>query len=298
MSDPYLQAINKGRGRGRDPYLEAINRNSPLRPTRTPSLGPSVGRAAPMAAGSAESLSARVLSTLRGLARLSPYLIPVVAVAAMAAADEPAMAEAAATWKFGMAARLDDGVKYTIPRIERASKSGWIAQDQEALARALGLFQREIGALRNTLNEVGGVIDEVAAGFRNFWLELGATVATAGSLLLSAIAMKFSPVPTVSATGMIMERVVGSLLLSATAIIAGMLGNMLKEGMQVLGSLVKKQHQFGFVFPGGAAAIDFAHATIDTRDLPSFQEPPAPGQLPVGYQDFDWIAPDVKTTTP
>ncbi|RVX47343.1 hypothetical protein EDD27_10273 [Nonomuraea polychroma] len=295
--DPYLDAINKGRGPTRDPYLDAVNRRSPLRPARPPSPSPTLGRVAPMAARSAESLSARVLSALRGLARLSPYMIPVVAVATMAAADEPAMAAAAATWKFGMASRLDDGVKNVMPRIVAASKSGWIAEDQEAFARAQGIFHREIGALRNTFSEVGGVIDEVAAGFRSFWLELGGTVLTAGSLLVAALRMKFSPVPTVSAAGMIMERLVGSMMLSATAIFAGMLGNMLKEGMQVLGSLVKKQHQFGFVFPGGGAAIDFSHATIDTRDLPSFQEPPAPGQLPVGHQDFEWIAPDVKTTT-
>jgi hypothetical protein len=299
--DPYLNAINKGRtARGGDPLLKALNRGSPVGRPRSPviPLNPATGKMGPLTAGPAESLGQQVLKSLKALGRLSPYLIPVAAVAAMAVSDEVGMAQAASVWKFGMSARLDDGVKNLMPQILATSKSGWIAEDQEEFARVQAIFHREIGALRNTFNEIGGVIDEVAAGFRGYWLQLASTVATAATMVVMAVRMKFSPSPVLSAAGLILEQAVGKLMLSTVAICTMMLGNMLKNGMQVLGTLVKKSHQFGFVLPEGAAAIDFTQATIDARDLPSYQEPAAPGKLPGGYQDFEWVAPDVQTTTP
>ncbi|MFG1703418.1 WXG100 family type VII secretion target [Nonomuraea sp. M3C6] len=301
MSDRYLDAINKGRGvRPRDPYLDAINRGTSVRPPRTPSvpLNPATGRMGPMPAASEGSISGKVLESLKRLARLSPYLIPVAAIAAMAVADEVGMAQAASVWKFGMGARLDDGVKNLMPQILATSKSGWIAQDQEEFARVQAAFHAEIGVLRNTFNEIGGVVDEVAAGFRNYWLQLGSTVVSATTLLIGVIRMKFSPVPMVSAAGMILEHLVGTMMVSIVTVFTGLLGSMLKNGVDVLGTLFKKAHQFGFVLPPGAAAIDFGRATIHTANFPSFQEPHARGQLPAGYQKFDWVAPDVQTTTP
>ncbi|MEO3886843.1 hypothetical protein [Nonomuraea sp. B5E05] len=288
MSDRYLAAVNKGRG-GRDPYLDAINRG-------TPGRSAPLGGTAPMGGSSGGSAGTRVLQALKRLARLSPYLVPAVAVAGMSVADEVGMAQAASVWKFGMGSRLDDGVKNLMPQILATSKSGWIADDQEEFARVQAIFHREVGALRNAFGEIGGVIDEIAAGFRTYWLQLGSAVATAGTLLVTALRMKLSMVPAVSAAGRIMEHLVGSTMLSTVTIFTGMLGSMLKNGMDVLGNLIKKSHQFGFVLPVGAAAIDFTQATMDTRDLVTYTEPPAPGQLPAGYQDFEWVAPDVQTT--
>jgi hypothetical protein len=110
--------------------------------------------------------------------------------------------------------------------------------------------------------------------------------------------MKATPVPQVAAAGMILEHLVGTAMVSAAAVMTGSLAQMLRGGMQVLGTLVKKGHQFGFVLPEGAAAINFQRATISTKDLPSLHEPAAKDQLPAGYQGFDWVAPEVKTTTP
>jgi hypothetical protein len=302
MSDPYLNAVNKGRGvsRGADPLLKAVNRGASVGPPRTPSipLNPATGKLGTLGANPAESLSAKVLNTLKGAGRFSPYLIAVAAIVAVGAADEFAMAEAANVWKFGMSARLDDGVKNLMPQILATSKSGWIAEDQEEFARVQALFHQEIGALRNTFSEIGGVIDEVAAGVRNYWLQIGSTIVSGITLLFAAIRMKATPVPQVAVAGMILEHLVGTAMVSAAAVMTGALAQLLRGGMQVLGTLVKKGHQFGFVVPQGAAAIDFQRATINTKDLPSFTEPAAKGQLPAGYQGFDWVAPDVKTTTP
>ncbi|NUP82113.1 MAG: hypothetical protein HOV96_31700 [Nonomuraea sp.] len=302
MSDPYLDAVNKGRGvpRGGDPLLKAINRGGSVGPPRTPSLplNPATGKLGPMTASPAESLSTKVLNTLKGAGRFSPYLVAVAAIVAVGAADEFAMAEAANVWKYGMSARLDDGVKNLMPQILATSKAGWIAEDQAEFARVQALFHQEIGALRNTFGEIGGVIDEVAAGVRNYWLQIGSAIVSGITLLVAAVRMKMTPVPQVAVAGMILEHLVGTALVSAAAVMTGSLAQMLRGGMQVLGTLAKKQHQFGFVMPQGAAAIDFGRATIDTKGLPSFTEPPAPGKLPAGYQGFTWVAPDVKTTTP
>ncbi|RSN14679.1 hypothetical protein DMB42_09415 [Nonomuraea sp. WAC 01424] len=301
MSDPYLNAINKGRGvpRGGDPLLKAINKGS-VGPPRSPSipLNPATGKLAPMTANPAESVSARVLNTLKGAGRFSPYLIAVAAIVAVGAADEVAMAQAANVWKYGMSARLDDGVKSLMPQILATSRTGWIAADQAEFGRVQALFHQEIGALRNSFGEIGGVVDAVAAGVRNYWLQIGSTIVSGITLLIAAMRMKATPVPQVAVAGMIMEHLVGTAMVSAAAVMTGSLAQMLRGGMQVLGTLVKKQHQFGFVLPEGAAAVDFGRATINTKDLPSFQEPAQPGQLPAGYQNFDWVAPEVKTTKP
>ncbi|MGW2152200.1 hypothetical protein [Nonomuraea sp. NPDC001699] len=304
MSDPYLDAINKGRGASRggggSSLLKAVNKGGSVGPPRSPSipLNPATGKLGPVGAGSAESLSARVLNLLKRAGRFSPYLVAVTAIVAVGAADEFAMAEAANVWKYGISARLDDGVKNLMPQILATSRTGWIAADQTEFGRVQALFHQEIGALRNSFGEIGGVLDEVAAGVRNYWMQIGSTVVTGITLLLTAVRMKLAPVPQVAAAGMILEHLVGSALISAAAIMTGMLAQLLRGGMQVLGTLIRKQHQFGFVLPGGAAAVDFGRATIDAKNLPSFQEPAAPGQLPAGYQGFDWVVPEVSTTKP
>jgi hypothetical protein len=121
MSDPYLNAINKGRGvpRGADPLLKALNKGGSVGPPRTPSipLNPATGRMGSMAASPADSLATKVLNMLKSAGRFSPYLIAVAGIVAVGAADEFAMAEAASTWKFGISARLDDGVKNLMPQI-------------------------------------------------------------------------------------------------------------------------------------------------------------------------------------
>ncbi|MER6579316.1 hypothetical protein [Nonomuraea sp. NPDC001023] len=304
MSDPYLKAVNKGRGGsgGGGSLLKAVNKGGSVGPPRSPSipLNPATGKFGPVGAGagSAESLSTRVLNLLRSVGRFSPYLVAVAGIVAVGAADEFAMAEAANTWKYGISARLDDGVKNLMPQILATSRTGWIAADQTEFGRVQALFHQEIGALRNSFGEIGGVLDEVAAGVRNYWMQIGSTVVSGITLLLAALRMKTTPVPQVAAAGMILEHLVGTAMISAAAVMTGALAQLLRGGMQVLGTLVRKQHQFGFVLPEGAAAIDFGRATIDARNLPSFQEPAAPGQLPAGYQNFDWVVPEVTTTKP
>ncbi|SEM05540.1 hypothetical protein [Nonomuraea pusilla] len=282
-----------------DPYLDAINKGGSLRSPRSPMLpmNPGTGKFAPLAA-EAEPLGPRVLMSWRSLARFSVYLVPVAVIAGTAIANEPGMAQAASNWKFGMAARLDDGVKQLLPQIIATSRSGWIALDQQELERVIAVFHREIGVLRNTLSEIGGVIDEIAAGYRSYWVQMATTAATATTLLIAAMRMKAVPVPGVWVTGMILEKLVGSLAIGTVAVFTGMLASMLKEAMDVLSTLLKKDHQFGYVMPSGDAAIDFSQATIDLKGFPSYNEPPAKGALPPGHQNFQWVEPDVQMAQP
>ncbi|MER7501178.1 hypothetical protein AB0L05_14810 [Nonomuraea pusilla] len=282
-----------------DPYLDAINKGGSLRSPRSPMLpmNPATGKFAPLAA-EAEPLGPRVLMNWRSLARFSVYLVPVAVIAGTAIVNEPGMAQAASNWKFGMAARLDDGVKQLLPQVIATSRSGWIALDQQELERVIAVFHREIGVLRNTLSEIGGVIDEIAAGYRSYWVQMATTAATATTLLIAALRMKAVPVPGVWVTGMILEKLVGSLAIGTVAVFTGMLASMLKEAMDVLSTLLKKDHQFGYVMPSGDAAIDFTQATIDLKSFPSYNEPPAKGALPPGHQNFQWVEPDVQVAQP
>ncbi|TYB59791.1 hypothetical protein FXF51_32755 [Nonomuraea sp. PA05] len=282
MSDPYLNALSPvSRG------------SSPLIP-----LNPDSGKIGSMSAAGAESSASRGLATLRAAGRLSSWVVPAVMVAATVNADEGEIARAGTIWSVGMSARLDDGVKNLMPQILKTSETGWIAADQQEYARVHARFHGEIGALRKMFDDIGKVLDEIAAAFRAYWVAISVLGAAAFAALVRALWLKMFPAPQTRALGMLLEQLTGAKVLTAVTIGTGVMGALLSKGGDTLTTMAKKERQFGYVAPTGIAAIDFQRARLDLSHYPSFKEPPAPGKLPAGSQNFDWIAPDVSTTTP
>ncbi|MFC5826686.1 hypothetical protein [Nonomuraea insulae] len=244
----------------------------------------------------ATSLGEKALNAFKRVGRIALGLSPAIAIAAGMLANEPGMAQAVSTWDSGMAARLDDGIKQLIPQILNTSRDGWIAADRDEFERVLWTFHREIGALRNVLGKGASMLDEVAASYRSFWTwVLRMSLAALGLVI---IAKRLQRVPNTSVWGLMLERYITAEVNIATLFIATSLATTLKEGGEVLSTMVKKNHQFGYITPGGDAAIDFKTITIDSSKYPSFLEPATNGGPPPRYQDFDWVEPKRDVPAP
>jgi hypothetical protein len=262
---------------GYNPYKPAFGPPPTMPPTPTPP----------------EPIGPKVLQALKRAGKLSAWLVPAVVVAGTAIANEPGMAQAASNWKNGISARLDDGVKQLLPQLIAASRTGWIALDQQEFERVVALFHREIGSLRSILGDVGGMVDEVAAGYRGYWVKLATLGATTLTLLM--FAKQLQTLPHTKLYGGLLEKFVASGLNGAVAVLTLTLISSLRAAGDIMSTVVKKDHQFAYIRPSGAAKVDFRQATIDASKYPSFQAPAKPGDLPSGYKNFDWVEPKQVT---
>ncbi|MEV0148065.1 MULTISPECIES: hypothetical protein [unclassified Nonomuraea] len=243
-----------------------------------------------------EPIGPKVLEQLKRLYRMSPWLASAVVVASMAIANEPAMAQAASNWKYGVSSRLDDGIKQLLPQITRASQNGWIAGDQQEFERVVSVFSREVGALRGALGEIASVLDEIGAGYRSYWTRLGVlAVMTLGVLVF---AKRLQAFPHTKFWGGMLETAIAAGANGLVAALTLVLGSSLQGALDNVMTMFRRQHQFGYVLPGGKASVDFTQATIDPSKYPSYRAPARPGDLPPGYQQFDWVEPKQDEPAP
>ncbi|MFI7130778.1 hypothetical protein ACIBQ1_34160 [Nonomuraea sp. NPDC050153] len=233
-----------------------------------------------------------MMAKLNRLGKISIWVAPAVAIAGTAIANEPGMAQAASNWKHGISGRLDDGVKQLLAQVVTTSRDGWVARDQQEFERVVWLLHREIGVLRGVLGDVGGMMDEIAAGYRSYWLKVGSLAASTFTLLLFAKRLQSSP--HTSLYGGLLEKFVASGLNGAVAVLTLTLVSGLRGVGEVMATATKKNHQFAYVAPSGEGRIDFTQATIDVESFPPFQAPVTSGELPAGADDFDWTEPGAK----
>ncbi|MEQ4715244.1 hypothetical protein [Nonomuraea sp. B19D2] len=276
-----------------DRYLRAVNYKPLPSPGATPiNFGGGTGHMGAVPMG---SHGPKVMGLLRNLGRLSLWLVALSLIADVTGADEGEIARAGVMWT-SMGQRLDDGAKFHLGNLRTVSED-WKAADKRECLRVAGIFSQETAVLRGDLVNLGNVLDEIAAAFRAYWVtQWTAAVATLASFLRIA-ALKLLPAPQVSIAAMLLERTLGLAATSASVALAGSLIYLLATGRDVMAALLKKALQFGYIFPTGDAEIDFSQATLDVKHFPTFKEPPAPGKLPAGSEGFDFVAPDVQTTT-
>ncbi|MEV1168948.1 hypothetical protein [Nonomuraea sp. NPDC049784] len=242
------------------------------------------------------SLGEKALKLLKRTGRLALGLTPAVAICGGMLANEPGMAQAVSVWQSAMAQRLDGGMKNLLPQLRDTAKDGWIAMDRDEFDRVLWTFQRESEVLRNVLNTGGSSLDEVAAAYRSFWTWVMRTALTALGVLVVAKALQ--RVPQSAVWGVLMEKYITAEVNIATLVLATSMASTLKEGGEVLATMVKRNHQWSYITPAGDAAINFKSIEIDASKYPSFAEPAKNSGLPPRYQDFDWIEPKRETSQP
>ncbi|MFI7127467.1 hypothetical protein ACIBQ1_17350 [Nonomuraea sp. NPDC050153] len=251
---------------------------------------------APAMRSSVSSLGEKALKLLKRAGKLSLGLAPAIAICGGMLANEPGMAQAVSVWQSGMAQRLDGGMKNLLPQLRDTAKDGWIAMDRDEFDRVLWTFQRESEVLRNVLNTGGSSLDEVAAAYRSFWTWVMRTALTALGVLVVAKALQRAPQSAV--WGVLMEKYITAEVNIATLLLATSMASTLKEGGEVLSTMVKRNHQWNYITPNGDAAVDFKSIVIDADKYPSFSEPAKKHGLPPRYQDFDWIEPKREISGP
>ncbi|MFG3435860.1 hypothetical protein ACGF0J_01330 [Nonomuraea sp. NPDC047897] len=228
------------------------------------------------------------LQAMRSLGRLSIYLVPAAVLVAQAWANERGISQAATNWD-AMGRTLDDGIKSLIPDLKQELRKNWQGRDQEAAEAAMSRMSGEIGKLRQVFSSIGSVTDEIGSIVRGFWADMlliGTTLA--GTLVTLQVLKLF---PHTRAIAMVREVMAGKLALSTSALMLGQLSIMLGLAAKALTNEAKKARQLRVVWPTGAVAIDFTQARIRTGTLPPFQRPQVAGELPPGYQNYEWVAP-------
>lgn len=261
------------------------------------------GRPSPLTAGkSAKGVitnSTKVLSTLKGGARLAPTAWAGVAIASTAVANVPGMADAYNNWE-SIHSRLDTAVKSYVAVLLTKEKEGWIADDREAFDDAVQRMQEALESLRAYVKNVAGIVDELGDAYRAYWLAIAKIAATLLALATIAAAMLATPY---AASAMVNLRMLGTLASQVIAVSTGALGKLVAS---VAGSMSvyfsgKAWVQSFNLEPTGSAKVDFTKARIDPSLLP-YQAAPtgAPGQapqLPKGGT-FEWLSPKKEMPEP
>lgn len=235
----------------------------------------------------------RVRLAVKRAGKTSIWLLLALPILDMLYANEPDMARAATTLKSGVAARFDGGFKNLITSLQNTARNGWVALDEQEFERVLILMARETEVLRASLTTAGGMIDEIAAGYRTYWIRVGAILASTLLMLYATMFMEHTS-PFGKILGALAEKFIGKGFVGAVAGMTAALGLALASFGDNLRTIVKKQHQFGFTLPVGVGAVDYTQATLDVSKYPSFRTPAKPGDLPPGYQQFEWEEPTRK----
>ncbi|MEV1005636.1 hypothetical protein [Nonomuraea sp. NPDC050202] len=238
------------------------------------------------------SIGQRAIEKLKALGKISKWMAPAVIMAGTVVANEPGMAQAASNWKHSIAGRLDDGVKQLLPQLVATSRDGWIALDQQEFERVVVHFHQEIGVLRGVLGDIGGMMDEVAAGYRSYWLKILSLATTTITALMFAKRLQGSPHTAI--WGGLLEKFIASGANGAVAVFTLTLVSGMRGTGEIMATMAKKGHQFLYVEPSGPGKINFTQAAINANSFPSFQAPARPEELPPGADGFDWKAPDTK----
>ncbi|MEV4009674.1 hypothetical protein AB0J35_04180 [Nonomuraea angiospora] len=243
-----------------------------------------------------------IVQTLR---RLQLYAgVPLVSLALLESLqmDDDRVSEVAKVWK-QMARDLDTPVE-VLDGVPAESRRGWIADDQREFSRVTGKMHAGTEAMRDSLDQVGDILDGAAGAFRLFKGAM-ATFSTmvAASSVYGLSMMVLSPVGAVqgrlylrwllNAADKVLTVMIGALLTYCMGQ-ATIIGYLITQG-QLLGDMAEPYEQDGW--PGARLReVDFASVKIDKSAFPTFQFPERGESLPEAAKDFEWVAPSRPRT--
>ncbi|MGW4959344.1 WXG100 family type VII secretion target [Nonomuraea sp. NPDC004186] len=238
-----------------------------------------------------------IIRTLKGLQLYAG--VPLVSLALLESLqmDVDRVSEVAKVWK-QMARDLDNPVE-VLDGIPAESRRGWIADDQREFSRVTGKMHAGTEVLRDSLDQIGDILDGVANAFRLFKGAM-ATFSTmvAASSVYGLSMMVLSPVGAVqgrlylrwllNAADKVLTVMIGALItycMGQAAIVA----YLITQG-QALADMAEPYEQDGW--PGARLReVDFATVKIDKSAFPTFQYPEGKQALPDDTKDFKWVAP-------
>ncbi|GAA3115036.1 hypothetical protein [Streptosporangium carneum] len=237
--------------------------------------------------------SAKVISGLEKGARLAPTAWAGVAIAATAVANVPGMGDAYNNWE-SLHSRLDTANKSYVAALLNKGKEGWIAEDRDAFDDAVQHYQEALESLRAYIKTIAGIVDELGDAYRAYWIAIAKVAATLLALAAIAAAMLATPYAGSAALNLRMLGTMASKIIAASTAALGKVVAAGASSMSVYFSGKAWMQSFNLA-PTDKAKIDFTKATIVTRGLPAFQQPPPqqtgqPPQLPP-HAGFQWLSP-------
>lgn len=215
--------------------------------------------------------------------------------------DPDKVSEVAKVWK-QMAKDLDAPVRL-LEEIPDAAARGWIADDQREFSRVTGNMHTSTKAVRDSLDELGNILEGVAVAFRVFihathaltvivagvlaWA-LGVSITTGAGFISVRMYLRWLA----NATDKILSLLLTTLIAYVTGqvVVMGYLewkaGRM--DGMVVFRDVDGWPHAM-------LRGVDFRTARIDTTANPTFVHP-QDSELPETPKDFEWTAPSRPRT--
>jgi hypothetical protein len=259
-------------------------------PPRPP--GPAVGRApvppprppAPAAPGNAASVVDDVLKNFRKVARKEYLLVIAVAMASLGIANIPDIYQASANWRSGISGQLDKPANQLMRGIATDSGKDWIAEDQEAFARAVEEFIGHVEVVRKHAEAVGGSVEGIAKMYMSYWTSIGSLVIAILPLILALWALSHVPHPAVSTPARIAKMLVGVAAIVTVGMFVDAVMDFMKAANNILSAVLGAGAvvQLATLAPTGTSAINFKDSKIEWTRPSQFVEPRRTGAAPYG----------------
>ncbi|GAA2441386.1 hypothetical protein GCM10010191_66990 [Actinomadura vinacea] len=224
------------------------------------------------------------MKNFKKVARKEYLLVIAAAMAALGIAHIPDMYQASANWRTGISGPLDKPANQLMRGISTDSGKDWIAEDQEAFARAVDEFIVHVETVRKHAEAVGSSVESVAKMYMSYWTSIGSLVIAVLPLVFSLWALAKVPHPAVSVPARIAKMLVGVSCIVTVGMFVDAVMDFLKAANNIMSAVLGAGAavQLATLAPTGGSAINFKEAKIEWTRPSSFTEPRRTAPAPYG----------------
>ncbi|MEU6751131.1 hypothetical protein ABZ914_33385 [Spirillospora sp. NPDC046719] len=257
---------------------------APPRPVPPRPTVPPAATAAKPPPGGATALVEDALKSWRQVARKEPLIVIAIVAASVGVANVPGMYQAAANWRARISGDLDKPANQMMRGLQADSGKDWIADDQEAFARAVDEFIRQLETCRKYAEACGGAVESVAKAYTSYWTALGDMAVAILPAFLTLWALQRVPYPPTSIGARIAATTLALAVIAAVGNLVYGLTQFLNAAKNIMSTLLAGGAvlQLRNLKPSGASAIEFADAKIDWSPPSAYKEPRRTAPSPYG----------------
>ncbi|MFC5751498.1 hypothetical protein [Actinomadura rugatobispora] len=213
------------------------------------------------------------------------YLIFVgIAMATLGIANIPGIYQASSNWKTGISGQLDKPANQLMRGIATNSGTDWIADDQEAFARAVEEFIGHVEVVRKHAEAVGGTVESIAKMYMDYWLSIGSLILSVAPMIFALWALAKVPHPAVSIPARIAKAVIGVMVVVSVAMFVDAVRDFLNTANNIFSAVLGagSTMRLATLAPTGTAAVNFTDSKITWTPPSQFVEPNRPTPAPHG----------------
>ncbi|GAA2149933.1 hypothetical protein [Actinomadura napierensis] len=249
-----------------------------------PTVPPAAATAAKPPPAGATALVEDALKSWRQVARKEPLIVIAIVAAAVGVANVPGMYQAASNWRARISGDLDKPANQTMRGLQTDSGKDWIADDQEAFARAVDDFVRQLETCRKYAEACGGAVESVAKAYTSYWTALGDMAVAILPAFLTLWALQRVPYPPTSIGARIAATALALGVIAAVGNLVYGLTQFLSAAKNIMSTLLAGGAvlQLRNLKPSGASAIAFKDAKIDWSPPSTYKEPRRTSPSPYG----------------